>query len=168
MDATNAGNDLVGLGARQVGRGAEELGRPLQSAQGVFSVVGVLVDAGHGQGVQHLEEQSGETTDEHGRKVGVHPSDDRIGIEVGQIWIHARRRRIVAHAHGPAQLSEHLGAYCLDPFEGRRLTGAMGLGDEGQGFHDLGPYRGPPVTSGRGCSTPESPRWSDQPPGLNR
>ena len=56
---------------------------PAEPPQCVVAIVGVFGDAGHGEGVQGLEEQRAEPPDHHGGQVTVDPAGDTPRIEEG-------------------------------------------------------------------------------------
>ena len=93
-------------GGQHVGRGGGE------PAGRVVAPLAVLVDAGHGQRVQRLEQQRPEPGDGHGQ-VGVQPPRDAAGPEVavvGRVGGHARgeRRGRALEQPGPREyLSRH-------------------------------------------------------------
>ena len=72
VDPVHHGDGLLGLIGGTEGGGGKEVGGPLQPSPWVGSVVAVLGHPGHGEGVDRLDQQGAEPTDEH-RGVRVHP-----------------------------------------------------------------------------------------------
>ena len=69
---------------RPVGGGADELGGAVQATPGIPAVVGVLGHAGHGPGVQRLQQQGPQAADQH-RQVAVDPPGHAVGPEQAAI-----------------------------------------------------------------------------------
>ncbi len=85
----------VGLGPGPVGREPDEVRRLEETAERVLAVARVLRDAGHGVGVQHLDEERPEPADEHGRQVAVDDARHAVEGEVGLGRIVATRGRFL-------------------------------------------------------------------------
>ena len=131
-------------------RGSEERRSPLEAPERVVPVDGMLGHSGHGQGVEHLEEECREPADEHGGQVAVDPSDDGVGGDVGDRRVEAGRRRVLRHAQGSAHLDERLAADGLDPEVGHRLADGACLSDLRPGVHRVDPTGRPGASVGAG------------------
>ena len=106
------------LGAGPERRRPQEVCGPIQSSERIGLVLRVLGHRCHGQRVEHLEQQRGETTDEHRRQVAVDLAGDRVGGEVGLGRVVARGRWDAAHPHRTAELAADLAPDQLDAFQG--------------------------------------------------
>ena len=80
VDRPHDGTGPLGLGGRPEGGRRQEVGRPLQAAPRIGAVVAVPGDTGHGEGMQRLQQQGPQATDEH-RGIGMDAPDRRLVVE---------------------------------------------------------------------------------------
>ena len=78
-----------------------KLRRAPQPSQRVRLIVGVLRDARHRQGMEHLEQQCAEAADQHGGEIGMDQPGHPIGWQVGLGRIRADGHRRRTEADGP-------------------------------------------------------------------
>ena len=138
LDHRDGGLGVLG-GA--VGGGGDELGGAHEAPVGVAAVVGVLGHTGHGERVEHLQQQGPQAADEHGG-VGVHPPGGAVGSEQPRIAVdrltEVPNRLPIAGDHASDAAAESM----ADPGHGRVDRRTDGIADEG---HRGGDRCGHPV-----------------------
>ena len=125
----------LGLVPGPEGGGAEEGSRALETAQRVLAVVRELGHSGHGQGVEHLEQEGSDAADEHGREIRVDLPGDGVGWEIGLLRVVARNAGLAGYAEGAANLVLHSAAHPSDGVGGDELTSGSRLVDGREPVH---------------------------------
>ena len=90
------GHGGLRLGHRAERGGADEGSGASQAPERVLLVARVLRHAGHGQGVESLEQQRAHPADEHRRQIGVDLAGDAVGRQIRRPpdqWRSGRARR---------------------------------------------------------------------------
>ena len=116
--------------------------------------------------MEHLEQESGDATDQHGRQIGMDLPGDRAGFEVGTVRVVTGRTGLAADPQRPTDLGSNVGLDQPEAVRRDQLAPGAHLVDGRQPVHGGDPTG---AATGSGLRTePDAPRRAPPPtrPGL--